>query len=403
MSTRSQRGVGDDGSGGTGLPPVRSERPGKAPPRLAVHTASRLRTFFLRCADRMLPTHLALLEHAHSFAKAHILSTIAELGVADHLADGPRSAEELAAQIGCDADALHRLLRAGAVFGMVRLDGSGRFRATRLTKVLRANHPSAAAEWCRYIGAAAQQAAWTDLTGAVRSGESAFRRVHGMSMFEWFDAHPDEGRSFSAGLGGLTRAEAPAIVSGYPFPKAGVVCDVGGGQGVLLGEILKARPALRGVLVESVTVLEQARTYLCTQSLDHRVDLVEGDLFGAIDAIADIYLLKWVLHDWDDETCERIIRSIAATMPEGARLVVIEGDQAHNIVDPRFSMIDLQMLVVTEGGRERSCEQLERILTTGGLQPSSSRSTTTGLLLIEGTKPRTVDLREGTAAAATSG
>jgi hypothetical protein len=336
----------------------------------------------------MLPTHLSLLEHAHSFGKAHILSTMAELGVADHLKNGPMSADELAAEIGCHGDALHRLLRAAAVFDAVRLNSDGRFQSTRFTGVLRADHPSSAAQWCRYIGSASQQAAWVDLTESVRTGESAFRRVHAKSMFGWFDTHPDEGKNFSAGLGGLTRAEAPAIVSGYPFPQTGVICDVGGGQGVLLAEILKARPQLRGVLVDSAQVLEHARDYLHDQGVEQRVELVPGDLLGQVDARADLYLLKWILHDWDDQTCEKIVRTVAAAMPEGARLVVIEGDQHRNSVDPRFSMIDLQMLAVTEGGRERSSEQLNLLLTVGGLVPGKTHRTSTGLVLVEATKPK---------------
>src|SRR4051794_22116607 len=143
--------------------------PSKAPPRLAVAVASWLRRFFLGCADRMLPTHLAVLEHAHGFAHARILSTMAELGLPDALADGPRDADELALTVDCNPDALHRLLRAAAVFGAVRLDGSGKFHATRFTNVLRDAHPSAAADWCRYIGSASQQAAWSHLTESVRT------------------------------------------------------------------------------------------------------------------------------------------------------------------------------------------------------------------------------------------
>jgi hypothetical protein len=335
----------------------------------------------------MLPTPIGLLEHSHSFARAHILSTMAELGVADQLGAQGRTAEELAPVLGCQPEALHRLLRAAAVFGAVRLDGDGRFVATRYTRTLRSDHPSGAAQWCRYIGSPSQQTAWLGLTEAVRTGGSAFEHAHGQSMFEWFDAHPEEGRSFSAGLGGLTRAEAPGVVSGYPFPRTGVVCDVGGGQGVLLAEVLRARPGLTGILVEAPPVLEQAREYLRAQGLDGRVDLVPGDLLGVVDATADVYLLKWILHDWDDTTCVRMIRSVAATMPPGARLVVIEGDQPRDVVDPRFSMIDLQMLVVTSGGRERSADQLERLLAEAGLAPGTRRRTTTGLALVEAVKP----------------
>lgn len=367
--------------------PTRSQTR-KVPPRFAVRTATWLRRVLLRGADRMLPTHLAVLEHSHQFAKSHILATMAELGVADHLAVGPRSADDLATSMNCDADALHRLLRAAAVSSLVRLDQKGLFHATRFTDVLRSDHESGAADWCRYIGSSAQQSAWLDLTESVRTGRSAFRRVHGVSMFEWFDAHPHEGRHFSAGLGGLTLAEAPAIVAGYPFPEKGVICDLGGGQGVLLGALLDAHPELHGVLIESAAVLDQARGYLRTRGLEHRVELVEGDLLGRVETKADVYLLKWILHDWDDATCLRIIRSVAATMPPGSRLVVVEGMQPHNTVDPRFSVIDLQMLVATENGRERSAEELAALMSEAGLQPGQVRRSTTGLLLVDATTAR---------------
>src|SRR3954453_23522584 len=130
----------------------------RPPPRLAVVVSGALRRFFLRCADRMLPTHLAVLEHAHGFAHAHILSTMVELGIPDALRDGPLTAAERAPNTGADAGSLHRLLRAAAVFGAVRLTGDGRFEGTRFTTVLRADHPSAAADWCRFIGSASHQA-----------------------------------------------------------------------------------------------------------------------------------------------------------------------------------------------------------------------------------------------------
>ncbi len=214
-----------------------------------------------------------------------------------------------------------------------------------------------------------------------------------MTTFEWFDAHPDEGRRFASGLGGLTRAEAQMIIATYGFPETGTVCDIAGGAGVLLGEILRARPGLRGVLVEAPLVLAEAATYLASIGLTDRVQLVEGDLFGRIEAAADIYLLKWILHDWDDATCERIIKNVASAMSSGARLVAIEGNQERNEVHPRFSMIDLQMLTMTEGGRERSGGEMEQLLTNGGLHPLCTNRTATDLLLVEATIPAPVENR----------
>jgi hypothetical protein len=355
----------------------------RPPPAVAVRVAMALRGALLRMADLMLPPHIALLEHTHQFAKAHLLASLAEFRIADHLADGPKGASQLGTLTGCDPDALHRSLRAAAVFGVVRLDRRGRFHTTRLLRQLSSASPGRAADWCRYIGSASQQAAWTALSESMRSGHGAFRSVHGCSAFEWFAAHPQEGQHFNEGIAGLTLAEAPLIIAAYPFPDGAVVCDIGGGTGALLAEILRRYPRSKGILVDTPNVLAEAAPFLITAGLADRVKLAEGDIFGGLRETADIYLLKWVLHDWDDPTCEAILRSIAAVMPSGAKLVLIEGVQHPNRAHPRFSMIDLQMLVATDGGRERSIQQLLHLIAAAGLRPGTARHTATGLVLLE--------------------
>jgi O-methyltransferase domain len=361
----------------------RSAKHNRVPPRFAVRMSMWLRRSLLRAADRVLPAQLALLEHIHQFVGTHLLSAFAELGIADHLATGPKTADELSGLVHCDADALHRALRAAAACNLLRLDNKGRFYTTRLMGSMCSTDLSATGDWCRYIGSPSLQAAWADLAETIRSGQNGFHRINGMSTFEWFDAHPGEGRRFASGLGGLTRAEAQMIIAAYPFPETGTVCDVAGGVGVLLGEILKSRPGLRGVLVEAPLVLTEAATYLASIGLADRVELVEGDLLGEIHAAADIYLLKWILHDWDDATCERIVKNVASAMSDEARLVVIEGNQDRNEVHPRFSMIDLQMLTMSEGGRERSGREIEQLLTSAGMRPGGTRMTATDLLLVD--------------------
>lgn len=364
--------------------PAVARRP---PPRIAVHAAMALRGVLLRAADRMMPAHPALLDHAHQFAKAHLLCSLAELQVADHLASGPKDAGQLSALTGCDPAALHRALRAAACFGAVRLDRRGRFHATRLLRQLRRGDPGGAADWCQFIGSASHQAAWAALSGSIRTGHSAFRAVHRTSAFDWFAAHPDDGQHFHAGIAGLTLAEAPLIAAAYPFPDGAIICDIAGGTGALLTEILRLHPRSRGILIETPAVLAAAAPYLRTAGLADRVALTPGDICRDLRATADIYLLKWVLHDWDDSTCQAILRRIGAAMPVGATLLVIEGVQHHTTPHPRFSMIDLQMLVMTDGGRERSEPELAHLITTAGLRPGRTRHTATGLALLEATKP----------------
>jgi hypothetical protein len=352
------------------------------PPRFAVRGAATARGALLRLADLLLPSALAAAEHAHAFSHVHVLATMAELGVADVLTERPQDTEGLARTLDCDSDALHRLLRAAATFGAVRMDRHGRVRDTRLSRTLRSDNRYEIGSWCRFLRAPEHQQAWADLTTTVRDGEPAFRRVHGTDMFTWGSDHPDWADNFTRGLSGLTLAECPFLVGGIDLPSEGVVCDIGGGRGVLLAEILKERPRLRGVLVDSAVVLAGAKAYLDAEGVLSRVTLVDGDMMVDDLPPAELYLLKWVLHDWDGPTCIRLLANVRRAMPPGAKLAVIEGVQEHNDVDPRFSMIDLQMLVVTEFGRERSARELESLAEQAGWKPSGLRLLATGTAIL---------------------
>jgi hypothetical protein len=357
----------------------------KTPPAFVIKAATAVRSRLQRTADRLLPPPLAAAELGHQFARAHVLAALSESGVADELGSESMTSGELATTLSCDPDALHRLLRAAATFGAVRMSQDGRVRATRITRALRSDDVHHVGDWCRYLSSAAHQQAWGDLVASVQTGQPAFSRVHGRSLFAWFEDHPDEGDHFTRGLAGLTLADAPFLVAALDLPDRGVVCDVAGGRGVLLAEILQARPELRGVLVESESVLVEAKAYLSQRGLLERVDLLPGDIFAPFQVTADVYLLKWILHDWNDATCSSLLTHLAGTMPAGSRAVVIEGLQDPNAVDPRFSMIDLEMLVVTEGGRERSAAELLALICGAGLTPGSKVVTATGTAVLSAT------------------
>jgi hypothetical protein len=180
--------------------------------------------------------------------------------------------------------------------------------------------------------------------------------------------------------------DLPLIVAGYPWPESGRLCDVGGGVGALLAGILESRPGLRGVCVDAPGVLEQADTYLREAGLRERVELTPGDMFERVEADADVYLMRNILHDWDDERCARLLTTIRAAMPSGARLVVIEVLQDRNQVDPFASLSDIQMLAATDGGRERSAPELQALLRAAELEPGSVRRTA-GPALVEAIAP----------------
>jgi hypothetical protein len=358
--------------------------PASPPPRPVVTAVLKARGALRRLADRIVPAHVAVFDGSIGVGRTHVIGALAELGVMDELARGPATAAELAPRVGADADALHRVLRAAAVERLVRLDGDGRFRLARLGRPLRTDDPHSVRSWARYIALPSTSAAWADLPESIRTGRSAFRRRHGSSVWEWFAEHPDEERLFAGAMRRLTEEDAPAIVAGYPWPQTGTVCDVAGGVGTLLAAILAARPGLRGVLVDAPGVLAEAEAHLRERGLRERVELQAGDIFERVEATADVYLLKDVLHDWDDEASARILKTVRATMPAGARLVVVEMLQERNEPDLIASLADIQMLTQCEEGRQRSAAELGALLHAAGLAPGAVRPTI-GPALVEAT------------------
>ncbi len=171
----------------------------------------------------------------------------------------------------------------------------------------------------------------------------------------------------------LTTLNAPALARAYPWPRRGVICDVGGGIGTLLAAILGRRPRVRGILVDAPEVLDEAERFLRSRGLAERVERRAGDLFGELDAKADVYLLKWILHDWSDDACRGILSRLRAQMPPGSRVVAIDQNLDPARPNPITPMVDLHMLVECEGGRERSPREVHALMADAGLRPGRVR------------------------------
>ncbi len=352
------------------LPPWRAARAGLA-----------LRRALLRAADALLPAYFVVWQASMGTGRTQLLAALAELGVADALGSGRATAAELAPRVGADPDALHRALRAAAAEGLVRRDRRGRFRLTRLGRALREEDPHSARAWVRYVGLDSTARAWGGLAEAIRTGRPAFSTVHGRVVWEHFAEHPEEERLFATAMRRVTEEGLVVTTPAYPWPDEGTVCDVAGGTGTLLAAVLAARPGLRGVLVEAPGVLAEAGPALARAGVRERVELVEGDLFGAWEARADLYLLKSILHDWGDAACLDILTRVRAIMPSGARLVLLELAPEPGDPHPFASWVDLQMLTQCEGGRERSVAELHALLRRAGLRPGPVRRTAADALL----------------------
>jgi hypothetical protein len=337
-----------------------------------------------RVADRLAPAEVALLERSAALVSTFVVGVVAELGVADLLVKRPRTAAELAVELRVDAGVLHRVLRVAAAMGVLRLDGKGRFRLGRLGRPLRSDHPGSVRSWARYLALRSTVLPWTDLLESVRTGRGAFPRVHGHSVWQHYAENPGEHELFNTAMRRFTEQEVPGIVGAYPWPERGTVCDVGGGLGAVLAGVLKARPGLRGLLVDSPAVLAEAEEYLAAAGVRDRVELKGGDLFGTLDARADLYVLKDVLHDWDDAACARILGGVRAAAPAGSRIVVIEGTLEHTETHPVLTVVDLIMLTQTDDGRQRSVGELHDLFRGAGFAPGGVYRTAGLVSLVEG-------------------
>jgi urease gamma subunit len=281
-----------------------------------------------------------------------------------------------------------RIVDAAVASRLMRLDRNGRARLSNLGEPLRRNHPHSIASWVGFLADPDSAAAYANLDAQLREGAqpSGYRRAHGQSSWEYFSERPEASARFAEAMRQLTAIDLPAVVRAYPWPRRGVICDVAGGIGHLLAAILERRRKARGILLEAPEVIEEAEGFLRGRGLADRVERRPGDLFGELDARADVYTMKWILHDWSDDACREILARVRATMPSGSKLVAIDQHREPHRPNPLTPMTDLLMLVMCEGGRERSPQEVHGLMHDAGLEPGRIRHA--GLtMLVEGVAP----------------
>jgi SAM-dependent methyltransferase len=317
------------------------------------------------------------------------LYVAARLGIADLLKDGARGSEELARATGADARALHRLLRALASLGVFGEDADGRFAPSELGALLRSDVPGSLRAAAIFFGDERNWDAWGKLERSVMSGEPV-RGPRGTQAFLEESARDAEGAAlFNAAMTSLTSAFDAAVTAAYDFSRLGTLVDVGGGQGALISSILAANPHLRGILFDIPPVIESARGRIGEAGLAGRCELVAGDFFASVPAGGDAYVLKWVIHDWDDEHSIAILRSCRRAMARDGRLLLVERvvpERIDQSADTQGIVLgDLNMLLWT-GGRERTAAEYRALLTSAGFTLARIVPTATQLSIIEGAR-----------------
>jgi hypothetical protein len=306
----------------------------------------------------------------------------AKLRIADHLRDGPRTAEELAAEAGVAAGPLYRLLRALAGVGVFTRDADGRFRLNPLAEPLREGGPESLRALAVMVGEE-QDRCWDDLLETVRTGEPVFERLYGRPVFDYLSEHPEQAQIFDSAMTGFSGRAMRAVLDAYDLSDVATLADVGGGLGTNLAAALGRYPALRGLLFDRPHVVERARPVLEAAGVAGRCAVAGGDFFEAVPRGADAYLLGHILHDWDDAQAGRILDSLRRAMPAGAKLLLVEHVLPEGEGASFGKLLDLHMMVVL-GGRERTEAEYRRLLAAHGLRLTRVVPTAGDVSVVEG-------------------
>ena len=338
--------------------PPDSEKPGSTP-------ASRMREIML------------------AYFTSRALWTAAELDVAGSLAAGPMPMSELARRVKADASALHRVLRALASLGIFAEDDQGRFRNTELSELLLEGRPDSLRDLVLLFGHETGWKSWGALLHTVRTGETGFDHVYGQKFFDYLVQQPPVAALFDRAMASASSMTNAAMVEAYDFSALGSVVDVAGGVGAALCAMLKAAPDLRGILFDLPHVKARAEEFIARAGFSARCRFVAGSFFESLPAGADLYFLKHILHDWDDEGCNRILKTCLSVCKPRARLMICERIVPLGNDPSPAKWIDLHMMLTTHGGRERTEREYRSLLERAGFRLARVVSTRSIWSLIE--------------------
>lgn len=357
----------------------------RVPPRPIFAIVVALRDFLLRLRRKLAPPEVVMFESMfQGLQTVHIARAACELGLPEHLAEGPRSLDDLAVASGTKPELLARFLRTLTSYEILVQHGDAAYALAPLGRTLL---PSSAGSMRGAVlmgGSRWMQNLWHALPETLRTGKTGFEIAYGCGSWKYFADHPDARREFDEAMVNLTTTDAPSFARAIDFSKAKRVCDVGGGRGTLLAHVLAQHPHLEGVLFDSEEVVGQARPVLDMWGVTERVQLVGGDFFVSVPVGCDIYFLRQVIHDWDDTQARQILRTVRAAMQPGQRVLLYEMLRPERISQHPVFSLDPMMLVADQG-RERTLTEMEALLTHCGFAMGHVTLPAAPLEIIEGT------------------
>ena len=295
------------------------------------------------------------------------LYVAAKLGIADLLADSPKTVEQLAKSTSTDAPSLYRVMRALASIGVFTEQNKGTFAITASAEPLRSDAPNSLRDVTIFWGEDWHWEVWGKILYSVRTGKSAWAQIHGDEVFEYFSKNPEASQIFNRAMSSFTGIAADAVVDAYDFSEIETIVDIAGGHGRLLTGILETNPKMRGVLFDLAHVIAGAREQVAKSTAAERVEFADGDFFASVPEGADAYIMKHIIHDWDDERSVTILQNIKRAMKPGGRVLLVEAVIADGNNQDFGKLLDLEMLV-SPGGKERTADEYKELFDRAGLK-----------------------------------
>lgn len=338
----------------------------KPPPLFIIRILKSFRSFLSRLHKKLVPAPIALLEVGLGHWQGQALMVAAELNIADHIKNGTKDVATLAKLVGAHEESLYRILRSLAHIGIFSEGPKQHFSMTALARPLLTDEPDSIKAFVVMNRQPFHWRTWGDLMTSVKTGESAFVLREGKGLFDYLPEHKEEAKIFDEAMTAVSRQAAPFVAQGFNFSRFPVIADIGGGQGYFLSLVLTFHKQVRGILFDLEYVKSGAEKLLRETGVADRCQIQTGSFFETIPTGADAYLVKNIIHDWSDESSLKILTNIRQAMKPQARLLIVETVVPEGNSYHEGKLVDLEMLVHTSGGKERTEKQHRELLKRAG-------------------------------------
>ena len=332
-----------------------------------------------------MPPQVKMLQMMNAYRLTQSISVAAKLGIADLVADGPKSSEELAQATGTHAPSLYRLLRAIASFGIFVEDENARFGLTPRAAILQSHVPGSIRSYAIVQGDEWHWRMWGEILYSVKTGEPAFDHIYGMEFQDFYDQNPDVAARFDAAMVGVLGMTDAAITTNYDFSAVGKVVEVGtgGGDGNLLSAILKKNPLVQGIFFDLPSRIPSAQRVIEAAGLHERCETVAGDLLQSFPSGGEAYIIKNLVHDYDDQRAIKLLKNCHEAIAENGKVLVVEMIVPPGNEPSLAKMVDVEALIMSAGAVERTEEQYRDLLSAAGFRLTKVISTRSPMSIIE--------------------